>query len=103
MTPCYLFDIDGTIADISHRIHHIKGETKDWRSFFAACDGDLPILHIIELAIETMGDNSNYICFGPLRRMPPRNGALVSASRFWHDWRTVPPVSVHASSWRPPP
>lgn len=45
---CYIFDIDGTIADCSHRIHHI--EAKDWRSFFAACGDDKPIPHIIGLA-----------------------------------------------------
>jgi phosphatidate phosphatase APP1 len=48
MTDCYVFDIDGTIADCQHRIHHI--EAKDWRSFFAACGSDAPIPHIIGLA-----------------------------------------------------
>lgn len=48
MTDCYIFDIDGTIADCSHRIHHI--EAKDWRAFFAACGDDKPIPHIIGLA-----------------------------------------------------
>lgn len=28
-------DIDGTIADLTHRLHYVKGETKDWDSFFA--------------------------------------------------------------------
>ncbi len=48
MPDCYVFDIDGTIADCSHRIHHI--EKKDWRAFFAACGADTPIPHIIGLA-----------------------------------------------------
>lgn len=48
MTDCYVFDIDGTIADCSHRIHHI--EAKDWRAFFAACGDDAPIPHVIRLA-----------------------------------------------------
>lgn len=47
---CYLFDIDGTLADCSHRIHHIQGEKKDWDSFFGACHLDTPIEHIINLA-----------------------------------------------------
>ena len=46
---CYLFDIDGTVADLSHRLHHIQGEKKDWSSFFADCPGDAPIPHIIGL------------------------------------------------------
>jgi phosphoglycolate phosphatase-like HAD superfamily hydrolase len=50
MKRCYLFDIDGTIADLSHRLHHIQKEPKDWRAFFAACADDEPIPHVIELA-----------------------------------------------------
>ena len=47
---CYLFDIDGTLADCSHRIHHIETAPKDWDSFFAACEDDAPIPHILGLA-----------------------------------------------------
>lgn len=47
MIACYVFDLDGTIADCSHRLHHI--EKKDWRAFFADCDKDEPIRHIIDL------------------------------------------------------
>lgn len=35
-----VFDLDGTLADGDHRLHHITGETKDWRAFFAACGDD---------------------------------------------------------------
>lgn len=52
LRPCYLFDIDGTLADCSHRLHHIQGAAKDWRAFFAACLLDLPIGHMIDLAIK---------------------------------------------------
>lgn len=51
MTRCYLFDIDGTIADCSHRIHLIQSQPKLWDEFFAACHLDKPITHIIGLAI----------------------------------------------------
>lgn len=36
-------DIDGTLADISHRQHHIKGKRKKWQKFFQAMDKDLPV------------------------------------------------------------
>lgn len=29
-----IVDIDGTVADLSHRIHFIEGEKKDWDSFY---------------------------------------------------------------------
>lgn len=44
MKPLYIFDLDGTLADAEHRIHHIQGEHKDWRAFFAACVDDAPIM-----------------------------------------------------------
>jgi phosphatidate phosphatase APP1 len=37
-------DIDGVVADVRHRLHHVTNRPKDWRSFFAAAadDGLLP-------------------------------------------------------------
>lgn len=49
---CYIFDIDGTIADLSHRLPHIQKDPKDWAGFFAAVADDSPIHHIIKLAID---------------------------------------------------
>ncbi|MCC6156382.1 MAG: polynucleotide kinase [Candidatus Hydrogenedentes bacterium] len=47
---CYLFDIDGTLADVSHRLHHIAKKPKDWDAFFAASADDKAIAHIRDLA-----------------------------------------------------
>lgn len=47
--PCWLIDIDGTLADCEHRLHHIKKEPKDWRAFFAEVINDRPIPHMIDL------------------------------------------------------
>jgi len=44
-----IFDLDGTLCDISHRLHHIKGGKKDWEAFHAGCVNDVPKLEIIEL------------------------------------------------------
>jgi len=49
-TPCYIFDIDGTLADCSHRVHHIQKQPKDWTAFFAEVRDDKPIWHIVNLA-----------------------------------------------------
>lgn len=46
-----VFDLDGTLADISHRLHFILGETKDWDAFYAACVDDKPKAAIIETMI----------------------------------------------------
>ncbi len=49
MIPCYLFDLDGTLFDCGHRLHHIQKNPKDWRAFFAACLDDPVIAPIAEL------------------------------------------------------
>jgi hypothetical protein len=36
-------DIDGVVADVRHRLHHVTGRPKDWRSFFAEAGAD-PLL-----------------------------------------------------------
>lgn len=58
--PCYIFDIDGTLADCSHRLHHIQKTPKDWTAFFAACSDDKPIPHVIELA-KALGENNEIV------------------------------------------
>ena len=58
-----LFDLDGTLADCSHRLHHIttpeyvvgsgpipEGTKKNWKAFFADCYADKPIEHAIQVA-----------------------------------------------------
>ncbi len=47
---CYVFDIDGTISDCEHRIHHVRGEKKDWIAFYGAQLKDPPIPHMVRLA-----------------------------------------------------
>lgn len=51
MKSCYIFDIDGTLADGSHRLHWIHPRpAKDWRAYFAEVIRDEPIQHIIDIA-----------------------------------------------------
>ena len=44
-----IVDIDGTIADCSHRRKHLEGHKKDWDSFFKDMILDLPIMPVIHL------------------------------------------------------
>lgn len=44
-----VFDLDGTLSDPSHRLHFLQREKKDWRAFYAACDGDRPIYPVIRM------------------------------------------------------
>jgi hypothetical protein len=38
--PFAVVDIDGVLADVRHRLHHVSGPVKDWDAFFAAAPGD---------------------------------------------------------------
>lgn len=43
---CYIVDIDGTVANAAHRVHHIKKSPKDWDSFHAGVHLDKPHMHM---------------------------------------------------------
>jgi phosphoglycolate phosphatase-like HAD superfamily hydrolase len=36
-------DLDGVLADVRHRLHHIERTPKDWDAFFAAAGSDPPL------------------------------------------------------------
>lgn len=38
-----VLDIDGVLADVRHRVHHVARRPKDWTAFFAAAPAD-PVL-----------------------------------------------------------
>lgn len=57
----YIFDIDGTLADLSHRLPFIQQTPKDWDGFFGACAADAPIIHMIKLAIDVSLAGANII------------------------------------------
>lgn len=51
--PFVLCDIDGTIADCSHRQMYVQGEgKKDWKTFFSMMDEDTPIESTLKLVME---------------------------------------------------
>jgi hypothetical protein len=41
--PMAVFDVDGVVADVRHRLHHIARPPKNWRRFFATAGAD-PLL-----------------------------------------------------------
>lgn len=44
-----VFDLDGTLADVSHRVHFLTRDKPDWDAFYGACGGDAPIDHAISV------------------------------------------------------
>lgn len=50
-----IVDIDGTLADVAHRRHHLDGNHKDWDAFFGAMHEDPPI-HVVCDMVEHLVD-----------------------------------------------
>ncbi len=54
MTSLYIFDLDGTLANLKHRRHFVERDEcaklkrkPDWDAFYAACVHDTPIKPVI--------------------------------------------------------
>lgn len=50
--PLTVFDVDGVLADVRHRLRHLEGRRKDWDAFFAAAADDPPLAEGLALAAE---------------------------------------------------
>ncbi len=49
--PIYIFDLDGTLANMDHRLH-LKDDRSDpnrWETFYRACERDAPIQPVINI------------------------------------------------------
>jgi hypothetical protein len=45
-------DIDGVLADVRHRLHHVERRPKDWDAFFSAAVADPPLAEGLKVAHE---------------------------------------------------
>jgi phosphoglycolate phosphatase-like HAD superfamily hydrolase len=69
-------DIDGTIADLTHRLHYIEGDSKDWEAFFKACVDDKPFDDIIDLLVSVSLE-------GPIILFSGRSELVREETRQW--------------------
>ncbi len=44
-----IVDLDGTLCDVEHRVHHVKSNPKNWQAFNQAMDEDKSYFWCIEL------------------------------------------------------
>ncbi|HVM28133.1 MAG TPA: hypothetical protein VM433_10765 [Mycobacteriales bacterium] len=54
--PLAVFDVDGVLADVRHRLHHVERRPKDWDGFFAAAVDDPPLREGVALAVASAED-----------------------------------------------
>jgi phosphoglycolate phosphatase-like HAD superfamily hydrolase len=58
-------DLDGTLADCTHRLHHIRGRgRKNWDAFFASCHLDTPNPVVVALVKALQKDHRLIFCSG---------------------------------------
>ena len=55
MRQAVIFDIDGTLADISPRLKFIQGKKKDWKTFYEFMGLDTPIRSVCHLCATYVG------------------------------------------------
>lgn len=85
--PIVVFDIDGVLADASHRQHHLRKSPKDWKSFFkdAALD---PIINEGLTLLQRARENAKVV----LITGRPQN--LESATFEWMRQSGIPDIPV---------
>lgn len=49
-----IVDLDGTIFDLSHRLHFIQNKSTNWPAFFRAADKDTPIDDVLTVLYALM-------------------------------------------------
>lgn len=89
-----VFDIDGTLANCEHRMHHIKPlaleqgvkPKKNWKAFFDEMVNDKPIVPIIQMLYRHMAANDDvFFCTG--RPETHRDQTLNwMYDIIWSDW-----------------
>jgi len=55
--PIAVVDIDGVLADVRHRLHHVRSRPKDWPAFFAAAPRDPVLPRGVDLVRELAHDH----------------------------------------------
>lgn len=55
-----VFDVDGVVADVRHRLHYVESGWKDWDGFFSEVGDDAPLQQGLDLVAE-YADNHDIV------------------------------------------
>ena len=58
-----IFDLDGTLCDISHRRSLVEGGNKDWEQFYKQCINDSPKIEVIKIFKLLQADMNTMVIF----------------------------------------
>ena len=59
-----IVDIDGTLADCTHRLHHVKSLPQHWDLFYAGMSDDKPIQPVIRIVKDLWRSSSIFMLTG---------------------------------------
>ncbi len=78
-----VFDIDGVVADVRHRLHLLERRPKDWSAFFAAAAGDTSLDEGVDRVLAAIADHEIVWLTG-------RPNSLRAVTRDWLVQRGLP-------------
>ena len=84
MEKAIIVDLDGTLADITHRVHHVQSTKKNWKAFYEAIPHDVPNGWCIELILAMKG-RGYQILF-----LTGRDDLHMEKSREWLSRHAIP-------------
>jgi phosphoglycolate phosphatase-like HAD superfamily hydrolase len=82
-----VLDIDGVVADVRHRLHHLQRRPKDWGGFFGAAADDTPLPEGVALAGDLAQQHEVVWLTG-------RPEWLRAVTTRWLDERGLPPGEI---------
>ncbi|HWH31395.1 MAG TPA: hypothetical protein VNU01_01855 [Egibacteraceae bacterium] len=77
--PVAVFDIDGVLADVRHRLCHVRAKPKDWQAFFAAAVRDQPHPQGLALLREMARDHDVLLLTGRPEHTRPQTQAWLES------------------------
>ncbi|MGH8773828.1 MAG: hypothetical protein ACRDWI_01180 [Jiangellaceae bacterium] len=75
--PFAVVDLDGVLADVSARLHHLEGPGKDWNAFFAGIPDDRPLAEGMAVARELAVEHDLVYLSGRPERTRPETEAWL--------------------------
>lgn len=77
MKNTIVVDLDGTIANLDHRLHLIAGDKPDWDEFYKLCDGDT----VNEWAVDILG--ALFSCNRKVIIVSARRDTELTKTKLW--------------------
>lgn len=56
-SPAYIFDVDGTLANVDPYLHFVRGSNRDYDAFHKASIDALPNIEVVEMLNNAVSDN----------------------------------------------